>query len=440
MPKKQPREVEEKIRVDSEIKRRKNRYYEKVSDRYRTVGVLIILCLAVFGGVLLLKFGEYITYDNFVYLMRDFSSVTESASDFTEVSYQAQDSDVFVPFRDGFAAVGNSRVQIFDVGGSSLLTDSVSLSYPAAASSEKYLLVYDIGGTTYSIYNSITRVVKYETDMPIVCASVADDGSYIIVTEGKESKYLVKYYNSAFKLKMTVRKDKYVTDGAISRDGEYFAVSSVYEEGALFMGEVSFYKRGADSEAASYTYSTSMPVSAVSHSNGGFTVLFDDAVRFYNEKGESAGECALSGEKVTYFDAREDGCVLVCETNSIGTENRVYVFDSEGKITFDRMVSGRVYGVCMSVSNGDAAAYVMTAESINSLAHNGEDITYPLYAGAVSLVDTASGPLCFTPDRAFRFAFEKASDGESEDSSVDTSAETENGENDTEDTGKTPAK
>ena len=61
MPKKQPREVEEKIRVDSEIKRRKNRYYEKVSDRYRTVGVLMILCLAVFGGVLLLKFGEYIT-------------------------------------------------------------------------------------------------------------------------------------------------------------------------------------------------------------------------------------------------------------------------------------------------------------------------------------------------------------------------------------------
>ena len=58
MPKKQPREAEEKIRVDGEIKRRKNRYYEKVSDRYRTVGVLMILLLAVFGGVLLLKFGE----------------------------------------------------------------------------------------------------------------------------------------------------------------------------------------------------------------------------------------------------------------------------------------------------------------------------------------------------------------------------------------------
>ena len=210
MPKKQPHEVEEKIRVDSEIKRRKNRYYEKVSDRYRTVGVLMILCLAVFGGALLLKFGEYITYDNFVYLIRDFNSVTDSASDYTEVSYQAQDSDVYVPFRDGFAAVGNSRVIVFDVGGSPLLTDEVSLSYPATASSEKYLLVYDIGGTTYSLYNSITRVIKNETDMPIISASVADDGSYIIVTEGKESKYLVKLYNSAFKLKMTVRKDKYV--------------------------------------------------------------------------------------------------------------------------------------------------------------------------------------------------------------------------------------
>ena len=289
MPKKQPREVDGTIRVDGEIKRRKNRYYEKVSDRYRTVGVLLILCLAVFGGVLLLKFGEYITYDNFVYLMRDFNSVTESASDFTEVSYQAQDSDVYVPFRDGFAAVGNSRVAVFDVGGTPLLTDEVSLSYPAAAASEKYLLVYDIGGNTYSLYNSITRVMKQETDMPVVCASVADDGSYIIVTEGKESKYLVRYYNSAFKLKMTVRKDKYVTDAAISRDGELFAVSSIYEDGAHLMGEVAFYKNGADSETASYTYGTSMPVTASSHADGGFTVLFDDAVRFYSADGEDQG-------------------------------------------------------------------------------------------------------------------------------------------------------
>ncbi len=409
MPKKQPRDVEEKIRVDSEIKRRKNRYYEKVSDRYRTVGVLMILCLAIFGGVLLLKFGEYITYDNFVYLMRDFNSVTDSASDYTEVSYQAQDSDVYIPFRDGFAAVGNNRVIVFDVGGTPLLTDDVSLSYPAAAASEKYLLVYDIGGTTYSLYNSITRVIKYETDMPIVSASVADDGSYIIVTEGKESKYLVKLYNSAFKLKMTVRKDKYVTDAAISRDGECFAVSSVYEDGAKFMGEVAFYKKGADSEISAYNYNTSMPVTAASHADGGFTVLFDDAVRFYTAKGESAGECALTGEKVTYFETRSEGSILVCESNSIGTENRVYVFDGDGKVSFDRTVKERVYGACMSVSDKDVAAYLMTAESIISLSHEGEGKVYPLQPKASALADTASGPLCFTPDRAFRFAFEKAS-------------------------------
>ncbi len=436
MPKKQPHEVEEKIRVDSEIKRRKNRYYEKVSDRYRTVGVLMILLLAVFGGVLLLKFGEYITYDNFVYLMRDFNSVTDSASDYTEVSYQAQESDVYIPFRDGFAAVGNSRVVVFDVGGTPLLTEEVSLSYPAAAASEKYLLVYDIGGTTYSLYNSITRVIKQETDMPIVSASVADDGSYIIVTEGKESKYLVKFYNSAFKLKMTVRKDKYVTDAVISRNGEYFAVSSVYEDGAMFKGEVAFYKKGNGSEVSSYAYSTSMPMSAASHLDGGFTVLFDDAVRFYTHDGKTGGECTISGEKVTYFEARELGSMLICEANSIGTENRVYVFDREGKIKFDSVVRDRVYGGCMSVSDSAVAAYLITAESILSLSHDGEDKTYPLYAGTSALTDTASGPLCFTPDRAYRFAFVK--DKVTEAVTDETQDETSDSEAVTDDTGADP--
>ena len=90
----------------------------------------------------------------------------------------------------------------------------------------------------------------------------------------------------------------------------------------------------------------------------------------------------------------------------------------------------------MSVSDSAVAAYLITAESILSLSHDGEDKTYPLYAGTSALTDTASGPLCFTPDRAYRFAFVK--DEVTEAVTDETQDETSDSEAVTDDTGADP--
>ena len=101
--KKEPN-IQEKIRVDGEIKHRENKYYQRLAENYKTAGFLLFLVFVVFCGVMMLRYNEYITYDNFVYLVRDFDSVNGKDSESAvEIDLDVDDSSVVKQFREGFA-------------------------------------------------------------------------------------------------------------------------------------------------------------------------------------------------------------------------------------------------------------------------------------------------------------------------------------------------
>jgi len=392
---------EQVIRVDGEIKRRKNVYYEKVSYRYRVFAFLMVLSLALLAGALMIIYGEHITYDNFVYLIRDLDSVKESSGGFTEVSFTADESSVVRPFRDGFVVIGNGEVTLYDKTGVVLCSEKEKLSYPHGASSDKYVLVYDIGGTSYSVYSSVTRVIKKTSEAPIISASVSNNGSYIVTAESGDAKYVTEVYDSSFKRTMSIYKDKYVIDSAIGKEGETFVIASVAEQGAEFFAEVSFYKEGNDSPIKTYTYSMSMPVTVSSYDGGSFSVLFDDCIRFYDENGNVKKENYVSDAKVAFFDARPTGAVLVSSSLGINQGNVFTSFDKDGKEITTARVDGKVTGVFATLNNS-TAGYVLTGDGkVLSVSTDGKAVSVATDKNIRSVMDTPSGPVAMTLTKAY---------------------------------------
>jgi len=392
---------EQVIRVDGEIKRRKNVYYEKVSYRYRVFAFLMVLSLALLAGALMIIYGEHITYDNFVYLIRDLDSVKESSGGFTEVSFTADESSVVRPFRDGFVVIGNGEVTLYDKTGVVLCSEKEKFSYPHGASSDKYVLVYDIGGTSYSVYSSVTRVIKKTSEAPIISASVSNDGSYIVTAESGDAKYVTEVYDSSFKRTMSIYKDKYVIDSAIGKEGETFVIASVAEQGAEFFAEVSFYKEGNDSPIKTYTYSMSMPVTVSSYDGGSFSVLFDDCIRFYDENGNVKKENYVSDAKVAFFDARPTGAVLVSSSLGINQGNVFTSFDKDGKEITTARVDGKVTGV-FAPQNNSTAGYVLTGDGkVLSVSTDGKAVSVATDKNIRSVMDTPSGPVAMTLTKAY---------------------------------------
>ena len=104
---------QEKIRVDGEIKRRENKYYRSLSERYRIAGFVFVLLFVVFCGVMMIRHSEYITYANFVYPIRDFDNMGQGdGASVDEMSIELSDSSAIRPFRGGFAVADNDKVTV----------------------------------------------------------------------------------------------------------------------------------------------------------------------------------------------------------------------------------------------------------------------------------------------------------------------------------------
>lgn len=355
----------------------KNRYYARVSRRWRAVGWLFGVLLAVYLIAILAIYGKYITYDNLTYLARDFDlSVRTSSNTYTTVSYSRQETLVFTPYKSGMAVVGSDMLRLYDGAGISLIEDNLNYTSPAVCASDKYLLVYDLGEKQYSIYNALTRVVRRDTDFRILCADMSDAGPFVLVTRSNETRYVVEYYNEALNRTMSVYKDYYVLDAAVRDDGERFVICSAIPSGTDLSCEISLCQAGAGEPVKTAVYAGAMPLAADFAPNGSFTVVCDTCVLTFDADGEELSRYPISGMTLVTAQQSDGITVIVAAENALGSKNRIVVLDSAGNILLEEHRHERIVSVC--VTGNDSLCAVLTANAVLTFDAAGIYQTYPL--------------------------------------------------------------
>ncbi len=361
---------EEKLAVAGKIEPEFNRHYAKTAKRYGAAG---ILCMILFVGYLLgvIVFGsEYITYDNMRYLIRDFGTAAgEVAREFGKIVYNGSGDTVFAYFRGGAAVCTPDAYRYFDKNGTQIIADPLNYADPVLAPSEKYMLVYDMGGVGYSVYNQLTGIVSKETEERIIAADIADDGSLVLVTRSKDTKFVVELYNAAFNKTMEVYKDGYVLGVAMSPDGKQFLVASAVQASTDFNCEIQICERGSAESVAKETISHAMPLS-VHATEDGFTVLCDTAVYYYDRYGAEVKRVSLAGMSLKYADIADGRIALTGQVNALGSEHRVLVLDRAGEVLFDKTMRSRLSGI-RAGRGEDALCYLVTSEGVIRVAPDG---------------------------------------------------------------------
>lgn len=382
------------VSVAGHIEPQINKYYLKVSRRYLVVGVVFMVLLLLYIGGVTVFLGDYVTYDNLRYLARDFDAMTLSGSgDFTKIVYNGSTDMAFAYFRNGLAACDNDSYMYFDTSGVSLIEDSISYGDPVLAPSDKYLMVYDVGGRKYSIYNQLTGIISRETSGDIVAGDVADDGSFIIATRSRETRYVVEMYNSAFAKVMGIYKENYVLDAAISPDGKYAVICSAVPSDTDFNCEVEICMRGESDPVSIKTYESTMPLDLYSMGEG-FALLCDNGIYFMSYDGTILNGINFSGMRLKYADINDETAAVVCSVNALGNENRLVVFDSaSGSVIYDEVLNYRIVGVYASVDKKDTLAYFSTHQSIIRITDDGELDAHTPDDGVLDVIPMKKGAL-----------------------------------------------
>ncbi|MBR3998647.1 MAG: hypothetical protein IKI93_09945, partial [Clostridia bacterium] len=335
-------------------------------------GIALILVLLLYAAVVVVFFGEYFTYENMRYFVRDWSTMTMPGSGvFTDIVYSASEDAEFALFKNGLALYDHEKYSYYDETGICLVEDETGCTDPAASVSEKYLLLYDIGGTGYSVYNQLTRIISRKTERPIIAADIADDGSMVIVSKSRETRFVAEVYNASFTKSMNIHKESFVLDAGISPDGKNVIICSVVPSDTDFNLEVEIVRTGSSDKTAAMTYEHTMPLDVMTHEEG-FVLLCDNGIYFFDYDGHITSSVKFGGMALAYADMNETSVAAAGRINSLGNENRVIVCDISGNILGDTIIRERINGITASRNTDEALAYVRGSDTVLKLMPDGE--------------------------------------------------------------------
>jgi len=367
-------------------------YYASVSAFYKVVERFLWLVLAIFMAFSLVTNYREITYNNFFYLIRDFSAAAESqSSNYQMLSYDSDSRQKFALYRGGIVSVSPSTVSIFTAGGRRTLKSSNEYSSPNVICCDKYVLVYDMAGSAFSVYNSFSKVHNEKLDSPIADVCFSSDGAFAVASRKEDGKTVVYLYGKNIKKRGEIPETKFMFDMSLSSAEERFA-SLCYEEGTgVGLTSIKVYDVG-DSKSAGLLKKIELegefPLRCAFLEGGQLSVITNRSIRIYDKNFKEKTSIDFGEVSVSAFDASENGVAVAINSE---TRKKVIAFDKNGKLVYNNVVADNV----SDLSVYDEFVFVQTGSGVIRIdGDNGKSEKLPCEPGRLLIYGEDTAIIC----------------------------------------------
>lgn len=309
-----------------------NEYYIDISNKFKTVKYAALIFLVAFVLIMISVFRADITLENCKYLLRFFTSGTSVyQSSYEPIYYDTAGVIDIELFNSNLVTIKNDGIDFYDMKGNN--TESYDINYvdPTVVTRGKHMLVYDLGGNSFELFNNFSRLDGETYDYPISCAAVSNEGMYAVVTKSLDYQSKVYLYDHNYNLITKISKDKYVTDIKISAKGDKVLFTCFYAKDGKPVSEIVSYVPYTKKESGNYTIDNSFAVKCGFHSNGGYSVLTDSALIFFDSKDKKISEYELGNIVPNDCLILDDYVILSYNKNIVGSLSEIMVFSSSGK-------------------------------------------------------------------------------------------------------------
>lgn len=349
---------------------------------------LVLLSLAVAAAGLGL-FSYF--YSNRCFTHYEVESTVER-SDSNNVNYLYYRGNILKYSRSGISEIDNE--------GKSLWNGGYEMKQPQVDTCDNYVVVADVTGKEFYVYNGGDEGTSIETSLPIVRAKVAGQGVVAVLLQDEDSDVLNIYdpYRNADNLLVeiptNVAEEGYPLDFDISPDGKSVVTSYMVVEGGKIETKVNFYnftEVGQDKNTLVGGKSFGENMIARVEFTG------DDRVAVFHEKGftifEEMRQPEILLEKTFEEEiksiAYSDGYLaVVLEKNGKIENQMLYLYDERGKEKLQRNIS---YEYASMEIYGEEVIFTGN-RSCNILRFNGHDkFAYEFEQEIDALFPTANG-------------------------------------------------
>ena len=316
-------------------------YFATVSAFYKVIERILWVLLILFLVFSLLTNYKEITFNNFFYLLKDFSSAVDSeTSNYQILSYDSDKRQKFALFRGGIASASPSSISVFTTSGRRSLRSNNEYYSPNIVACDKYILVYDSASSSFSLYNSFSKVYNEKLEDPITDASFAEDGSFAVATRQADMKTIIYFYNKNIKESGYVSQSDYVFDMALS-SAEHKLATIAYDVGGgtgQTIIKVSDIKN-KNVKPIQKMVADEFPLSCAYLENGYLAVVTNSSIRIFDKELDEVKVQRFYEATVTAFNVSRNGATAVISSGSVRT---VYAFDSKGNLAYNKPIGENV--------------------------------------------------------------------------------------------------
>lgn len=353
-----PEPQKEKVLRHEDFTAAGDTYYANVSVGYKISQRIFILILVIFLVFSLVTNFNQITYDNFFYLLKDFTTAVDmESSTYETLSYDSNTRHFFSLFRGGLTVVNPSNISVFTATGRRTVNMASPFSSPCVESSAKYFIIYDTAGTTFSVYNSFSRIYTQTLDYPVTGACFADNGYMAVITRDISHKSLINVYNKNFKLLFTVPSDQYAYDVEMNSDADRLAISYYGIGDGRGNTEIKVMTLSDMREVETISIDGEFLLKCGFISESRFAIITNKSIRIYDRNFEETESLQYLNSVVSGYAINEHGAAVSYTYNS---SNVAVVFDKDGNLLYNDAVISNIKDIGVF----DSYVFLRTDEGI----------------------------------------------------------------------------
>ncbi len=248
---------------------------------------------------------------------------------------------------------------LYDSNGNTIMNEKLSYTSPMLVGGTNFNLCYDLGGTSFTILNTFSNLYSETLTYPINDATIADNGSFAIATSSREYRTTVLLYDSDFKLRSRIYKDKYLTDVKLKKDASELVIAGINAKDGDYYSEISLIETGSDKEKC--ILNLPVVVYSIDYTKDGFVIVSDKGIFFLDSNLKPVSKVtteltmAMTRCSDAYFTA-------VYTDGAIGNSHIAVVYDTKGNKCIEEHIDGKLHDVEFDESG--KYVFILTDDSI----------------------------------------------------------------------------
>lgn len=371
-------------------------HYAKQTKILRRVRVIAVIVLISFLVMMVVLFRDSITIENLQYFLRYLDTRQAQSDTISSIPYDSSSVSDIAVYKGGLAMVDSASVSLYDLNGDVIMTKEAANTSPLISSGDTTFLVYNIGGNTVQMYNSLTCLFDQTYDNPISCAAVNNDGMFFVGTRSMEYRSVIDVYNKNFELiYQWFSPDKYLMCADLKDGGDSLVTAAIYaNEDGSNSAVVSVYRTNSEDVQSEITLTDQIPLSVHFQSNGGIVLITDRGLQFYDDALKLKNEVTYTGYVPVRAESFDEYSYFALNKNVVGSQHEITVTDRDGNVLFSKNVEGEITDCTRS---GDMLYFLMERQLVCVSPRDGRVSKLDIDAGATAITATENDLLICRP-------------------------------------------